>query len=288
MLNHAFILSVHTNPDQIKLLVKTLLFGDVFIHVDKKQESLFQQLKDYYSKYENVHVIENRISVNWSGLSQVIATLNLLEAVKSTKKNYDYVHFISGQDLLLLSHQELDSFIQYKKKKEFIEVMGIGNYKWRLKQYSFFRENPNNRKIVFRLFDIFIRFVQMPFIHRKNLKNMDLYKGSQWFSISYPCALYVLENSRKFLSDFEYTACPDEHFFQILIMNSKFRDNVDTKNYRYIVFDGLNTSPRTLTVDDYSQFMNGNYMFARKFDSRVDDIVIKKVLVKQSGGDIDA
>lgn len=37
MLKHAFILSVHTNFSQIKVLIKTLLFGDVFIHVDKKQ-----------------------------------------------------------------------------------------------------------------------------------------------------------------------------------------------------------------------------------------------------------
>lgn len=288
MLNHAFVLSVHTNPDQIKLLVKTLLFGDVFIHVDKKQESLFQQLKDYYAKYENVHVIENRISVNWSGLSQVIATLNLLEAVKSMNKNYDYVHFISGQDLLLLSQKELDSFIQQKKKKEFIEVNKIGNYKWRLKQYSFFRENPNNRKIFFRLLDIFIRVIQLPFIHRKNLDSMDLYKGSQWFSITYPCALYVLEQSLNYIDDFKFTACPDEHFFQVLIMNSNFKNSVDCNNYRYIVFDGLNTSPKTLTLEDFEKFMNGNYMFARKFDSNVDNMVIKKVLEKQSGGDIDA
>ena len=78
MLKHAFILSVHTNFSQIKVLIKTLLFGDVFIHVDKKQQTLFEQLKEYYSTYENVYVIENRITVNWSGLSQVKATLNLL------------------------------------------------------------------------------------------------------------------------------------------------------------------------------------------------------------------
>ena len=38
MLNHAFILSAHTNFEQIKLLLSTLHFGDVFIHVDKKSE----------------------------------------------------------------------------------------------------------------------------------------------------------------------------------------------------------------------------------------------------------
>ena len=277
MLNHAFILSVHTNPDQIKLLVKTLLFGDVFIHVDKKQESLFQQLKDYYLKYENVHVIENRISVNWSGLSQVIATLNLLEAVKTMNKDYDYVHFISGQDLLLMTHQELDMFILKKNKKEFIEVKDIENYKWRLKQFSFFRENPNNRKKLYRLLDILLRLIQMPFVRRNNLQGLNLYKGSSWFSITYPCALYILKKSCHYINDFKYTACPDEHFFQILVMNSSFRKFVDCSNYRYVIFEGLNTSPKTLTLKDYPRFMNGKYMFARKFDSKIDNKVIKKV-----------
>ena len=51
MLNHAFILSAHTNFEQIKLLLSTLHFGDVFIHVDKKSEELYQKLKDV-SKFE--------------------------------------------------------------------------------------------------------------------------------------------------------------------------------------------------------------------------------------------
>ena len=278
MLKHAFILSVHTNFSQIKVLIKTLLFGDVFIHVDKKQQTLFEQLKEYYSTYENVYVIENRITVNWSGLSQVKATLNLLDAVKSTGKTYDYVHFISGQDLLLMSQHELDSFIQQKNKKEFIEVNDIGNYKWRVKQYSFFRENPKNRNFLFRVIDILIRVIQMPFVHRKNLEGMVLYKGSSWFSITYRCALYVLDKSRDYLPDFKYTACPDEHFFQILVMNSEFKKDVDCSNHRYIIFDGLNASPKTLTLQDYNHFMNGKYMFARKSDLNKDDKVVNKVV----------
>lgn len=283
MLQHAFILSVHTNFNQIKMLVETLLFGDVFIHVDKKQEKLYKQLKEYYSVYKNVYIIENRISVNWSGLSQVKATLNLLGAVKSIDKTYDYVHFISGQDLLLMSQDELDTFIQQKNKKEFIEVNDIGNYRWRLKQYSFFRENPNNRKLLFRLFDIFIRVIQIPFVNRRNLEGMNLYKGSSWFSITYPCALYVLDKSKDYLSDFKYTACPDEHFFQVLIMNSKFKEDVDGSNYRYIIFEKLNASPKTLTLQDFNYFMNGQYMFARKFDLNIDNVVINKVIDTMKG-----
>ena len=55
MLNHAFILSAHTNFEQIKLLLSTLHFGDVFIHVDKKSEELYQKLKVEYSNAQNIY-----------------------------------------------------------------------------------------------------------------------------------------------------------------------------------------------------------------------------------------
>ena len=247
MLRHAFIMSVHTNMEQLQVLVTTLHFGDVYIHVDKKQEALYQNLKETYKSNPNVFLVSDRVSVNWSGFSQVQATLKLLELVESTKRKYDYIHFISGQDLPLMSHAQMDAYIESKGiDKQFVEVNDIDSYKWRLTQYSFFRENPNNRKKLYRLTDIVLRLIQMPFIRRKNFKGFELYKGSSWFSITYDCMKYVLSyiNENDYCSKFKYTACPDEHFFQVLLMNSKYKDKVLKYNSRYIVFEGLNASPK--------------------------------------------
>ena len=180
MLRHAFIMSVHTNMEQLQVLVTALHFGDVYIHVDKKQEALYQNLKETYKNNPNVFLVSDRVSVNWSGFSQVQATLKLLELVESTKRKYDYIHFISGQDLPLMSHAQMDAYIESKGiDKQFVEVNDIDSYKWRLTQYSFFRENPNNRKKLYRLTDIVLRLIQMPFIRRKNFKGFELYKGSE-------------------------------------------------------------------------------------------------------------
>lgn len=281
MLKHAFIISVHKNFEQIRLLVDSLSFGDIFIHVDLKNNELYHKLCAEYINSKNIQIIGNRVSVNWSGFSQVEATLNLLAAVKESKKKYDYIHFISGQDLLLLPQRQLDAFIELRGKgKEFIEIEDIGQYKWRIKCFNFFRENPKNRTPIYRGIDIILRLIQLPFVHRNNLKDMKLYKGSQWFSITYECAMYILKIAPYYVNDFKYTACPDEHFFQILIMNSMFKDKVDKKNYRYIVFEGINTSPKTLSINDLPHFMNGNFIFARKFDMDIDKMVIDKVLSK--------
>lgn len=226
MLKHAFIISVHKNFEQIKLLIGSLSFGDVFLHVDLKSDELYRKLCMEYKESSNVKIIENRVSVNWSGFSQVEATLNLMKAVKNNHKEYDYIHFISGQDLLLLSPERLDSFIEnHGKGKEFIDVEDIGNYKWRVRCFNFFRENPKNRTIILRGIDILLRLMQVPFIHRHNLQNYNLYKGSSWFSITSDFLTYVIKvvEETDYVQQFRYTACPDEHFFQILAMNSEFK-----------------------------------------------------------------
>ena len=281
MLRHAFIMSVHTNLEQLQVLVTALQFGDVYIHVDKKQDTLFHQLKEIYKNNSNVFLVEDRVSVNWSGFSQVQATIKLFELVESTKRTYDYIHFISGQDLPLMSHAQMDDYIEGKGiDQQFVEVNDIDSYKWRLTQYSFFRENPNNRKKLYRLTDIALRLIQMPFVRRANFKGFELYKGSQWFSITYECMKYILSYIREndYCSKFRYTACPDEHFFQVLLMNSKYKDKILKYNSRYIVFEGLNASPKTLGVEDMDYFMNGQYMFARKFDMNKDLKVFRLIL----------
>lgn len=281
MLKHAFIISVHKNFEQIKLLVGSLSFGDVFLHVDLKSDELYHKLCMEYKNSSNVKIIENRVNVNWSGFSQVEATLNLLKAVKKNHKEYDYIHFISGQDLLLLSPKKLDSFIEnHGKGKEFIDIEDIGNYKWRVKCFNFFRENPKNRTLIYRGIDILLRLIQLPFIRRHNLQNYKLYKGSSWFSITSDFLTYVIKvvEGTDYVQQFRYTACPDEHFFQILAMNSEFKHCIVSNNFRYVVFEKLNPSPKTLTMEDYPNFMNGNYMFARKFDWNKDKDVIYQVL----------
>lgn len=44
------------------------------------------------------------------------------------------------------------------------------------------------------------------------------------------------------------------------------------------MFEKLNPSPKTLTMEDYSKFMNGNYMFARKFDLNENAQVVDEVI----------
>ena len=61
--------------------------------------------------------------------------------------------------------------------------------------------------------------------------NYELKKGQQWFSITNYCVKYILSNKNLIREMFKYSACPDEHFIQTLIYNSKFKNNISISPY---------------------------------------------------------
>lgn len=120
-------------------------------------------------------------------------------------------------------------------------------------------------------------------------------KGSQWFSITYEAAQYIVENEKKILMMFSYTRCPDEVFIQTMLYNSYLRDTLETDfhdiEYRTLTSenamanmrvmdwpDELQTAhPRTLDVQNYELLIRSYGFFARKFDSREDPEIIDMI-----------
>ncbi|MBD3795413.1 MAG: N-acetylglucosaminyltransferase, partial [Epsilonproteobacteria bacterium] len=90
----AYLIQVYKNSEQIKSLISCLLNNDKhhgFIHVDKKNEDLYQALRRKYANHQQVHIIEDRVIVNWSGFSQVEATLLLMRNVHCSNIRFDRI-----------------------------------------------------------------------------------------------------------------------------------------------------------------------------------------------------
>lgn len=281
-LNLAYLIQAHKNYEQIIKLVDILVDEntDIFMHIDKKNSQLFKELELRYADNNLVHIF-NDIDVNWSGFSQVETTLRLMNEVKKSRKKFDYISLISGQDFPIKSKRDIKNYLLINKGKEFIEYEDIGRHFWRLKCYNFFRENKYNRKLALRILDNIIRRPQIFFIKRNNLNGKNLYFGSQWFTITFECMLYILEYLEEnpgYIKEFKWTACPDEHFFQILILNSKFKDNVINNNLRYIIFLQGKNSPETITINDMKKLIESDKLFARKFDISIDQTIINKLI----------
>ncbi|WP_207369136.1 beta-1,6-N-acetylglucosaminyltransferase [Heyndrickxia coagulans] len=278
-MNQAYLIQAHAGEKQLIKLINVLLDSDtdIFIHIDKKNDNLYYSLMNVNKKQSNIYFIKDRESVNWSGLSQVKATLKLMQAANSTNKQYDYISLISGQDYPIKSKKYIKKFLEANIGTEFIECNDIGKYFWRLKCYNFFRENPNNRKPFIKILDNIIRLPQKLIFRRKNLQNTKLYYGSQWFTITYKCMQYILnylKNNPEYLDNFKYTACADEHFFQIIIMNSNFKYKVANNNLRYIKWVSKSNSPEILTCNELNEIVNSDKLIARKFDFETDQKII--------------
>lgn len=278
----AYMIQAHTNEVQIYKLIEALndINTDFFIHIDKKSDNVFKYLVDKYSDAKNVFFVYNRVDVNWSGYSQVQATINLLKLVISKDKEYDYVTLLSGQDYPIKSKNEIQRILSLNYGKEFIQYNSIGNYFWRIKCYNLFTENKNNRKVYIKVINKILRCIQMKTPRRKNLDNLDLYVGSQWFTITYSCVKYIvdyIDKNAKYISDFRYTACADEHFFQIIILNSNFKSNVINDNLRHIVWNNSSNSPKTFKIEDLDELVSSKKLFARKFDINLDQEIIDEI-----------
>src|SRR5262249_42615394 len=138
------------------------------------------------------------------------------------------------------------------------------------------RDWSHNREAVYwrRLFwGRFFKYQKyMP--KRKFPKGMVPYGGSDWWSLSYDCAAYVLkfvEENPRYKRFFKYTHSPCELFFQTIILNSEWAARVecyddynqgsaaiagrprlsetdmlpeDSFNYRYIDWSGEATGER--------------------------------------------
>ena len=116
---------------------------------------------------------------------------------------------------------------------------------------------------------------------------MTIKSGSQWFSITNDLAKYIVSNEKVINNMCKRAFCSDEVFLQTLVYNNdKFKANLYYQGYddnykanmRNIVW--RENRPHVWTIEDYEELINSDYLFARKFDEKVDNQIIEKIYRK--------
>lgn len=114
------------------------------------------------------------------------------------------------------------------------------------------------------------------FLHVNRLsKYKKIYKGSNWFSITHPFAVYLLSKKTDIQRNFGFGLCADELFLQTIIMNSPFRDNMVNDCLRYT--DWERGSPYTFSIEDYDILLSSGKLFARKFDYSFEPEIVDRI-----------
>lgn len=271
MNKQAICIQCHNKAEQINYLISCFPEDkfDFYIHVDKKSD-IFAKI----TRKENVYFAD-RIDVRWGQFSQVEATLSIFKMIDVDK--YCYVHLISGNDFIVKKPEEFIEFFG-NSDREFIDsniLPGTCTWSWHGEdRYSVYYPQWIIQRPAHTIFKI-MRVAYREFVmrtkifKRKNCPVPIFYGGSQWFSITSGCLLWILKYLREhpeYVDFFRHGVCVDEVFFSTLIRYSPYVEKIANNNLRFMKWQGgTSGGPDTLTKDDFDNMLMSECFWARKF-----------------------
>lgn len=284
-MKHAYLIIAHNEPFVLQTLLSLIddRNNDVFLHIDKRSELLYRDIKSYRMKESYLDVLSDRISVYWGDISLVEVELLLMERALN-HGFYDYVHLLSGVDLPIKNQVTIHKFFHEFRGKEFVSFWNDTAHRRDLERkvfrYHFFTKYLKNKdelshKICIPLRNLSLICQKLLHIHRNH--DLQFYKGSQWFSITSSFCSYIVSRKQDILRNFKYTLCPDEIFLQTYLMNSPFKDSlfsfdqIEQGNQRKI--DWTRGSPYTWKETDIDEIIHSDLLFARKFSGDQLDLI---------------
>lgn len=298
MSKHAFLVMLHNQYKLASMLLSMLDDEEVdfYIHVDKKASFTEEDMSLLLSNVLKSKVFfVDRINVVWGDFSQIQAELTLLK--EAIKVRYSYYHLISGVDFPLRSIEDIKSFFDAETGKEFVHFgrSDMQEIKQKRSMYYWILQNEiGNQKTIAKdknlkramCFLVQTEYVMLQKLfhvdrRRKNL-GIKFASGSNWFSITYEFAYYVLQKEQWIYDTFQHTKCCDEVFLQTILLNSDFyksryhQQEFDADyraNLRYIDFN--RGKPYVFTNADINELQNvKDYLFTRKFDYETNPEVV--------------
>lgn len=111
-MKHAIIMTVHNNETVCQTLMR--LLDDerftFFVLLDAKSP---QKYDDFIPEGLRTQVVcLPQIEINWAGVSQITAMLDLMQAALEYQPKPDYIHYLQGADLPMKTADEIDKFFE--------------------------------------------------------------------------------------------------------------------------------------------------------------------------------
>ena len=283
---HAYLILAHTNPGQLLNLFRVLDHprNDIYVHIDRKASFRPEDFSGC-CRHSGLHFLEPRIAVHWGGISIMRAELALLRA--AAPGHYAYYHLLSGQDLPIKSQDEIHAFFDAHPDREFLNLWPFKSHTQnRFRYYTVFPEGAGS--FLPNLANNIVKGILMA-LHIQINRDIEFHFASQWFSISHPCAEYVLSQEAWLEKVFKHTNTADEVFLATVICNSPFRErlfdasehvqNEDIFNQASMRFIDWTRGesvrhPWVFRITDKALLESVPHLWARKFDERVDTDII--------------
>jgi hypothetical protein len=253
-----FILA-HNFPESVGKLVRKLQDKDTYfvIHVDKNYD--IEPFSVAVSDIENCYFTPDRFATSWGSFSLVEATLHAFKYIKDDLRKQGRIILLSGACYPIKCSGYIRDYLENHPDTIFIEYEAVPRKTWSMGG-------------VYRF----------PLYHE--IKNqMDLYGGSQWFSIpnrALEIIFEFLELNPDFLEYFRHVKIPDESFFQTLFLNcedSYVMKNLNNQNLHHIKWEWPFMHPSTMTSKDLGDLKRSESLFARKFSQPDSNNLLKEL-----------
>ena len=272
----AFIITAYDKPVQLTRLINCLGnkagFENIFVHIDKK--STYSEY-EILSKTNNLTNISKKYSVFWGGYNQLLSILSLIEHAVN-EPEYDFMVLLSGQDLPVVSYDEMMNFFRKNRGLSFITSYKFPIESWNYKhgfgrvQWYWFMDHVKRIRGI-QKFHVWSHYLFERFnIIKPESRGIEFYGGSDWWILPGEVAQYCLnefKTNKKLRKCFKFSFIPSEMFFQTVIGNSKYQDSVTNNNYRFIPWSSDNKGhPNVITNEHKKAIEESGSLFARKFD----------------------
>jgi Core-2/I-Branching enzyme len=264
----AYVVTVHKNPAQVGRLLRRLATDDAIfvLHVDRRAgDEIDAAMRRQVDGLQADFVARNRCF--WGGFGHVRAAVKGLDHLLSHGVPFDYAVWLSGQDYPLRPATAIERFLAEAGGKSFLHHERLPT--------SFWRRGGFTRIEQWHL--VSYRALHLPVPWRRKVPGgLAPYGGEGWWSFSRPVAEYVRDfdaANPSFVRFFEHVLHPAELFFHTIVMNSPFAETVVPDHLRYIDWSE-DPGPVILRTGDLERLQASGKLFARKFDTDVDERVL--------------
>ena len=282
---YAYLIMAHTQFGILEKLMRQLDHerNDLYVHIDRKSRNFDQNYFENICKKSRVTFVR-RMSVHWGDSSIVECELRLLEAAFNSGTEYAFLHLLSGNDLQIKTNSEVHKFFDGHPDTQFLAFRNTESGLSGLKRFYFFYPVRSYSRYLAKGLDLLSEGIQKILkVDRLKTNKLTLAKCQQWFSITQPCAEYVI-SKRAWIRKFtRFTSCSDEMFLATLLVNSPFRKQIFRAKDAYghmRLIDRTRpegASPHTWRMEDWEEIQRSYCFWARKFNEEVDPEVIEKV-----------
>ena len=290
----------HSEPSNLKSLLKTLQGKKVIVHLDKSVDrSKF--LKELGPLPELVEILDfgESFRVEWAGWNMVRAELALFKNALKSLGSGDHAILLSGACYPCRPLSDFEDFLNKNSDKELISFNSLGNVE-ELKQIP---TGPGFWKVKYLYLSDMIVLPPIPWlvkyvykirnlINERRLRNPRFdpnyayYVGSQWIALTQRMSSSVVENENLLRHKFKYSFAPDELAIQSFVVNKLGPDSdslcgEDFDTYAIISgpFHYLKLGSPPATVEDLPAISKSEKFFVRKPTNQLRKILEKRLKI---------